>query len=358
MDPVGTGAFAMTEDRDHLAPIVQQLLSGKLQRLLDRGCFEECRHLLSWSDGLVRGLPSTWQDATPSILMSPSSEGEASLRWPPTDGDMTRLWGPCPLHVAAGLGDISTMLAMLSQRADVASRQQRDVPGYFCTRGQQAIHVAALHGHDAAAAVLLQSRAGVDALDGLGQSPNFHSTHAGACSVVRLLLQHRARLDITANIDADVMETAAVYGRGDLMKLLLAAGASCLGNTRGFSALHTGATFRSGSQEMRCLVSARACLERRVEPHFGTKTWILISSLSLSYRLGSRSFLTKMGYHTWGCTPVMTAVIFENYGAAQELIRARADVKAKTGRGLSLLQHAHLFCSSDSPLVRLIMAKD
>lgn len=63
-------------------------------------------------------------------------------------------------------------------------------------------------------------------------------------------------------------------------------------------------------------------------------------------------------YHTWGCTPVMTAVIFENYGAAQELIRARADVKAKTGRGLSLLQHAHLFCSSDSPLVRLIMAKD
>lgn len=54
-----------------------------------------------------------------------SSAGEASLRWPPTDGDMTRLWGPCPLHVAAGLGDISTMLAMLSQRADVASRLAR-----------------------------------------------------------------------------------------------------------------------------------------------------------------------------------------------------------------------------------------
>lgn len=65
MDPVGTGAFAMTEDRDHLAPIVQQLLSGKFWLRVTGG--------LPWASVLAP--PRAYLHTTPASIWGCSRSG-------------------------------------------------------------------------------------------------------------------------------------------------------------------------------------------------------------------------------------------------------------------------------------------
>ncbi len=118
------------------------------------------------------------------------------------------------------------------------------------------LHIAAMWNSDEVAAALFAAGAQTDAGDDHGLTPLHHAARAGSTSVLKLLIEHRANVNLGHTNTADNMVTmpagstalhwAAHGGRLDAVRVLLAHGADPkLTNARGETALDLVRTNRS-----------------------------------------------------------------------------------------------------------------
>lgn len=73
---------------------------------------------------------------------------------------------------------------------------------------------------------------------------------------------------------------------------------------------------------------------------------MILSLLSLPHRVGRRSFLSMVSYHTWGSTPLMSGVMNESLAEVQALVELRADLSARNVRNRDVRELAVTFKSA------------
>jgi len=100
-------------------------------------------------------------------------------------------------------------------------------PGGRSSDGFTHLHLACFFGHDEAAAVLLERGADVNAVADTTSrvSPLHSATAAGSLAAITLLLEAGATVDAQQEGGWTALMAAALHGRVDLVRVLLAAGA-------------------------------------------------------------------------------------------------------------------------------------
>mmetsp|Transcript_4270 Transcript_4270/g.12304 ORF Transcript_4270/g.12304 Transcript_4270/m.12304 type:complete len:615 (-) Transcript_4270:746-2590(-) len=330
-DPVGSGDFSVSRDRHTIAVLAKDMLKVKVARLLHRGRFREYRHLLAMRNCLLEGLPVAWDDensASKDVDILAGFMDEFKFASPTSCVN-----GTWPLTFATVLGNTQIMQALIDRTALVSCRDRRLDALHYRMLGTQPMHVASTWGHAAALELLVHNRADINTQDMNG------STLLLACAkdspgVVRRALELRA--DMRANFfGLAPLHAAATHGRDAAVEILLAAGHSRLAYANGLNALHSAAFGNGDLKTSRLLIEAGVPLGEKIAPRFGTPLWRLFALWSLSHRLGLSHFLSKLGYHVFGMTPLMVALVFGNISQAKLMLEHGADPKARNSRGLT-----------------------
>lgn len=333
MEPVGRGGFSVEADKATLSPTVQRLLASKLRRLLAARSYEDSRHLTSWCSALLDGLHrASWEAVVLARGAGPAPDAGRG----------------CPLLVPAGLGDAAALARRLDAGAGVREAAWKDRPEFFYQAGQQPIHVAAHRGHAAAIAVLLERRAEVDARDRRAQTPLSLAAAAGSAAAALLLLERGARVEARLGVGSTALDMASIFGRTEVVELLLARRAGIEANADGVNPLHFAVLFRCGAEVARSLVLARAGLEEQMRPRVGGVIWGLNTTWNLAYRCGGRSLVCLVGHHSWGATPLLLALMFDNCAEARVLLEAGSPVGMRNDQGADARAIAEIFHTSEA----------
>lgn len=198
----------------------------------------------------------------------------------------------------------------------------------------------------AAVTELLAQGSRIEAVDDSGLSPLMMAATGGRTAVARRLLDLRADIDRASKMGSTALARAVVFGREQVVELLLSRGAGFGPTCDGISALHLGAALRCGVAVVHSLLAARADVEGRIRPRRGTAVWALLTAMSMSYRCGRRSFRVMVGRCALGATPLMLATMLDNSAEAQALLDAGACDCECNDHGDSVVDLADLFGSS------------
>ena len=99
---------------------------------------------------------------------------------------------PLTIHEAVKQGDIATVRQLLAQKPALINAQDG------ADHGNTLLHLAARHGREAIAVLLLENGATVDMLDQEGHTPLHLAAFEGFEAIVRLLLTNGAKLNTTS----------------------------------------------------------------------------------------------------------------------------------------------------------------
>lgn len=324
-EPVGTGAFAREADKSRLSGIVRELIADRLGALASKGREAERLYLSALVVNLVAGLPPETHACASQSLDSSFSErlGRAATR---------PVHGTTPLLLASRAGDVQAMRALIRARASLDCVERRQVLSMSVVRGHMPLHVASSLG---AVSLLLRARADACARARLGSTPLHTAGKTGRVAVLEALLEHRAALEAPNAFGQSPLDVCVCWGRLAGVEALLATRASVESTAEGIGPLHQAALFGSGPEIVRSLLSASASLESCYSPRCGSTVWVLYTSLSISYRLGYRSQLRSIAYHSWDATPLMLAVLANSWAEALVMVEHRADPDVCNRRGAS-----------------------
>lgn len=334
-DPVGLGAFTVEADRARLAVVTRRLYEEKLHRLDAAGRIEELRMMLALRASLLEGLPLGYFAAgfTSPVVADRGTEG--FLQRFRFSSRAQRTLGMTPLLLASFAGDTEVVQALLCEGAHVNCRQRRNVPDFSLFRGETAIHLAATNGRTDAVAALLAWRADPATWAGCGFSALHAWTNKGSEAVLQMLLGGRADIDGANAFGWRPIELCVVFGRLDGIRLLLESRASCASTCEGLNALHAAGALGGGREIVCSLLRARASPNALYSPRLASPVWLVAAIFGVSYRLGRRSFVTAMCYHTWGATPLMWTVLSGCRAEAEAMLEHGADPDLRNRRGAS-----------------------
>lgn len=119
--------------------------------------------------------------------------------------------GSTSLHTAANTGKYEAAKRLLDAGADPEVRENQ--------QGLKPIHFAAMMGHDAVVAALLEAHADKNALDGEGSSALMYAADGGHTAVVRLLLDAGADIELRLH-GSTALDTAIARGHRETADLL------------------------------------------------------------------------------------------------------------------------------------------
>lgn len=124
--------------------------------------------------------------------------------------------GGFALLLAAAHGHESIARLLIQHGTDVS------IKGRY---GRTALHFAAIHGHEAVVRFLLDSGAELSIADTWGDTVLHHAMRKGHQAIVRLLLEKGINVSIKGKNERTALHCAAVRGHQELVKLLLESGA-------------------------------------------------------------------------------------------------------------------------------------
>ena len=123
-----------------------------------------------------------------------------------------------PLELASSFGLLKTSSALIDNGADVEAKD---------SKGQGALHRAAVHGFSHVVKLLLDNNASINSSDGERRRTSLHwASEAGSLNTVKTLLDHGADYDATDKRKQTALIIAASSGHESIVQQLLCAGAA------------------------------------------------------------------------------------------------------------------------------------
>mmetsp|Transcript_88122 Transcript_88122/g.254319 ORF Transcript_88122/g.254319 Transcript_88122/m.254319 type:complete len:644 (-) Transcript_88122:70-2001(-) len=339
-EAVGTGTFTCEEDRPRLSSVVRRLFNDRLARLFAEGRLHEWRCTSVLRTALLEGLPSGFDFCRVASLEDDSFLNQLYMSSPTEDVE-----GTTPLLLATRAGKTDAMQALIEARASIDCAERRSLQEYGIGAYQTPMHAAAWHGHDNAIRLLLHHRASVDVRNAPCCSiPLHHACATGKVQAIEALIEHRADVEAVQEHGVTPIFIAAFHCRGSGVRALLAAGASCRSSSDGLSPSHVGALMGVGPDTMRLLLAARASVTSQYRPHRTNPIYLVCVSMGLIRCYGRRSYLAEVAYHCWGATPLMLAALAGNVSEALLLLESRSDPEVRNyrGRSATALAREHL----------------
>ncbi|MBP0011246.1 ankyrin repeat domain-containing protein [Roseofilum sp. Belize Diploria] len=129
------------------------------------------------------------------------------------------------VYLAAGLGDLETLKALLQDEEDVNSIRNTD-PSKPYLRGKSLLHLATSRDSVDMVEFLLEEKKGnVDIRDGDGYTPLHDAAGQNALTVAQLLIERGAAVDAPSQNSSTPLHRASACGRVKMIELLLDNGA-------------------------------------------------------------------------------------------------------------------------------------
>lgn len=152
-----------------------------------------------------------------SVLEITHVDLRKALQTPTYSRDINRKirGGFTPLHLAAIRGNAAAAELLIQAGADVDA---------VTKRGNTPLHLTSLYGHYDAAEALAHGGAGIDAVDNDGRTPLHNAAcceNSHAAKVTSLLLRHRANVNALTHTQSTPLHCAAIYGTTQGVKFLL-----------------------------------------------------------------------------------------------------------------------------------------
>ncbi|CAE7572065.1 dtd2 [Symbiodinium sp. CCMP2592] len=299
VDSPGDGQFSVEQDRAAVAPVLKSVLKSKLLMHLVEGDFVNYRILLNQQNARLRGLPAESNDDLVPGFEPPSHAGKAETALAkflyqngfkhPLERDKA---GWSTLCYASVRGDPDLVQALLSCRANPNDKITRAQPQLGIDKG---ISVRGILQTALSCACYVDDAEAVHRLCDSGGDPN--ETNTFGVSALR-------QACVTGSLHA----MAALFEHTDKLDMSLS--------------LHWVAMGQGGSAKaIDMLINARADVNERYRPNMFSPFGMLWRIKGLQHNPGGKTTqLRIVGYHHYGATPLMIAIICGNYEAAAALL--------------------------------------
>jgi len=341
--PPGEGTFSLQEDRPKLVPVLQRAIKAKLISALESEEFARYRAELNLQPFHLRGLDvEPLQDIVPGFDPQAVQDPKlvAAERFLYQNGfnhcrEVDEV-GWSPLCYAALNGDSAIIQGLLTLRANPSDRSKKDHPHVGVgPAGMPVVGICAWAGNNEAMKTLI---AAGGKFEGGITPPIVIAAFTNNPAGIRILSDAGARPDSTNVVGASALVNAASSGSLEALEELF----TQLGDAANVSeALYSSMAFRGGSAEMvERLVAARADVNEQQRPKNNMVQRAVVAFLSLRYKWGHRSIMTRLGYHQYGATPLMAAVITGQWEGAAALIASGARLDIRNSRGFTAADFA------------------
>eukprot|EP00438_Fugacium_kawagutii_P014372 Skav221712 [mRNA] locus=scaffold542:91634:93418:- [translate_table: standard] len=342
--PAGEGTFGFREDYEKLGSVLTKFLQGLIFHYLEEEHFSAYRFFLNMQSVYLRGFPNLSPDlfhpvpaATGTEKVLESSQALAYLAGKQflfqngfkTVKDTDRA-GWSAFCYAALRGDAAILRSLLELRANPNDKTRKNQSLFGVQAGVTVLGIATFFGHNQAVQVLIEARA---SLSGGLIPPLLMAAQVNNVEAIRLLCAAGDRPDRVSVLGLTAAQLAAsTSSRDALRELLLQSSTLGLAGT-----LVAAATFAGTVEVIDQLVSLRADVNNQ---SYSSVLWYF---QNLRYRCGARTGAAHLGYHSFGATPLMYAIVAGQHGVAATLIVAKAKLNVVNYRNKTALDLAHQF---------------
>ncbi|CAE7739386.1 unnamed protein product [Symbiodinium sp. CCMP2592] len=361
----GEGMFANPSDRDLLGPVVKSRIREAALEALNRQDLVSYRFTMNMQTVLLRGFQV---DPVEDILPLDAAHGigasnDLQCELEPSSQRASRFMyqngfrkvrgydssGWSPLLYAALSGDPLLIEGLLKQRANPNDTTRKGSLKAGVGPGVTVLGVCVYMRNHEAMPVL--TAFGARTCQGPTQAM-IAAAYGNNSEGVRLLQAMRASLHIRDLFGLTPLEEACLAGSVDATYEILAQASSDPGFGMDVSnCLHYATYCRGGTVDLvMMLVDHKADVNKQFSVSLSHPVRMLAMLQSIQYRLGKRTLGCYLGFQLLGATPLMLAVISQQYEAAAALITLRAQLDIKNSRGRTAL---HLAEELGAPLFLL-----
>eukprot|EP00438_Fugacium_kawagutii_P027727 Skav222576 [mRNA] locus=scaffold791:274216:275181:+ [translate_table: standard] len=237
--------------------------------------------------------------------------------------------GWSPLCYAALRGDAAIIRSLLELHANPSDKTRKNHSLFGVQAGVTAVGIATFFRHNQAVQALIEARAKISG--GLFP-PILFAAQVNNVDAIRLFCEAGESPDCVSLFGISAVQSAASTSSTDALQELLQRKALNLSGS-----LVVGATCIGTVEIVDQLVTARADINDQSPNLF------LWSFHNLRYRCGARTVTAHVGYHSFGATPLMYAIVAGQHEVAAALIVAKAKLDLVNYRKKTALDLAREF---------------
>ena len=331
----GEGAFTFEEDRFRIGSVVKQMLKARMHRHLQEGDLVSYRVVLNAQAIFFRGLR---EEPTGDLIPCEANEraecGQDAAAHFMFQNGFTRVrqydeGGWSPLCYAALNGDATLVKSLLDWRSSPNERTKSPQPMLGLQHQVSVLGICAFFKHNDAMRVLIAARAEVHT-QGASPPPLVLASFGNNADGIRLLCESRASPNVRNALGISALQHACAAGALDALDMLL----SLANHTLDLSgSLHAAVLLQADSDQVVLkLLAAGADVNEQLRPRMFSMLWVFFSIKGMQYRFRQSTRLRTLGYHHYGATPLMVAILAGHFEAAATLIRAGSKLDVQNFR--------------------------
>lgn len=351
LDPPGEGTFTVERDRAAVAPVLRHVLKAKLTTYLEQGDFTSYRILLNQQSARLRGLPTEPNDdLVPGFQAVPDApkHQRAVAQFLHENGFCHPLErdaaGWSVLCYASMRGDPFLVQALLRCNADPNDKVTKAQPQLGVDKGTPVLGLCTKFKNHEAMKLLIAAGSRIS-VRGVLQTALSCACYVDDAEAVHCLCASGGDPNEKNPFGVSALRQACVTGS-------LHAMAALLEHTQNLDlslSLHWVAMGqRSSAKALDLLIRARADVNEQYRPRRMSALGLFWRLKGLQYRAGWRSTqLRGVGYHHYGATPLMIAIICGNFEAAAALMVRGARLDLRNSRRRTAADLAREMSSPD-----------
>ena len=347
--PPGEGYFAVESDRKKLATVLTAYMSDLILAYLEKGDILAYRAYLNLQPVFLRGFSLQSEGMATMFRPIPGFESDALGAKPAMSTTSAEFLhqngfkkvkehdkcGWSPLLYAVVRGDPLIVRSLLEDRADPNGQTRKPNPILGVPSGLSTSLVCTyFSGHKGCLQALMSARADL----GAGWIPPICGSALGNHpDCIRLLCEagdtpHRASF-----VNVTTVMNAAYTNAIEAAKELLAQsdGSISLSRALGFAVY-----YRGDAEMVQLLLDAKADMNEKMTMPLSTPYGLGWTILGIQHRFGAGRRAVHVGYHAFGSTPLMLAILTGQHEGAAVLLAAKARVDVQNSRGWTALDLA------------------